>query len=682
MIDRKQSVLQQLILYHTSNEEELAKQLQITIRQLNYVITQINEDLEGLGYPKILKNNGNYLIDPQSKKVLSNNFKLRELMIDSPARVNIILLLILSKESYISLDHFAYIFTLSKNTILNELKRCRTLLSEYELTLVYSRRNGYEIKGAEWNQRSLLHQIIIDLNQYFGNEFILHLLSDLTDDLEKISNTLHQIEEMLDIVYTDEDYFQLVPFMTIIRQRIRRGLTIEEFDSKEISEIATTQEYQSLMYSETFPKVSKSEYVYFAIHLLSSKVATIPQLNKEELQDLSNALRDFIEIFESQAMVIFNDKSELLEKLFSHFKPAYYRIKYHLTFENVMYEQIISKYRVLHNFVKRSVSPLETYFKTSLPDKEIAYITLFVGGHLLEKGESRHEERNKKAVIVCPNGISFSKLMEEDLRSLFPEIIFYPTISIREYKGFILPHELVFSPVPIDTEKELFLVNTLSLDEDKIQLRHHVISKLFHLDMPSINVTDLVSLIKNYATINSEKDLTEAIHRYLLIYNDTKGSSKSHQTHGLSLSAMLEESSIQIIDYRINWNDALKLVCHPLILDKKITDDYARALQEEYKEKPIHIMLKSKLLLPHLDPYIYQQKLGFSLLVLKDGILYNDQMIHFILLMTTPDKTSHLPFLLELRDLVAKENFSDLLLEANSADDIIKQIKYMEKHKE
>ena len=53
-------------------------------------------------------------------------------------------------------------------------------------------------------------------------------------------------------------------------------------------------------------------------------------------------------------------------------------------------------------------------FQTEISDEEIAYITLFVGGHLISNDHNDLEEKIIKAVILCPNGISMSKLIEQN----------------------------------------------------------------------------------------------------------------------------------------------------------------------------------------------------------------------------------------------------------------------------
>ena len=651
MIDRTQTILHQLFLNKVTAEKTLLKKLELTPRQLTYAIAAINDELETLGYSKIVKKDGHFHYSPQTKQLLLNHVRLSEMKISSDARIRILLLLILSKEEYISLDHFVYVFSLSKNTILSELKKCKEYLKEYNLTLEYSRKTGYDLAGEEWDKRRLLHHVIHDINQSYGKEFVFELLNEYSMKLQQVHDQLHQLEGFLEMKYSDDDYYQLIPFITVVLHRIQTGNQITLFDQKDIAEIKTTKEYQSLLYLSDFPKIPENEMLYISLHLLSSNMSIHPPLNETDLYDLSRCLSDFLEEFEQRALLIFQDKNELLDKLLNHFKPAYYRIKYHLTFENVMHEQIVSKYQVLHNFVKQSITPLEKFFHTTLPDKEISYITLFIGGHLLDKGESRFEEKTIKAVIVCPNGISFSKLMEQDLKRLFPEFVFYQTMSIREYEGFILPHDLVFSSVPLETKKTLYLVNTLTMDQEKKVLRQTVIGQLFGIQSQSIDIDTLLQIITKHAAVKSLSALRDDLNRYLVAPNHQQESPIESRVVTEDAFQLFTDDCIQIIAGRLSWEDILKKACQPLVEKGIVDKQYVQALISTYAAKPEYIMLRGQLLLPHLDPTMYKQKLAMSLVVVKEGVLYQGKLIHLIVVMTTPDKTSHLPYLLELRNL-------------------------------
>lgn len=61
-------------------------------------------------------------------------------------------------------------------------------------------------------------------------------------------------------------------------------------------------------------------------------------------------------------------------------KPAYYRIKYNLTEANEISEMINRDLKELHYLVKKSIQPLIDLIGCDIPESEVAYLTMLIGG--------------------------------------------------------------------------------------------------------------------------------------------------------------------------------------------------------------------------------------------------------------------------------------------------------------
>lgn len=660
MKDCNQQLLHQLLIERTVDENMLLEKLNMTKRQLTYSIQQINDQLEELGIPKIQKKEGIYVYSNKLMDYILTESSLRSFVFSTENRTQIILLMILIKEDYLALDYFTYVLNVSKNTILADMKKCKDYATTNNLSIEYSRKDGYYLVGSEWDKRIILGNVIYDLYQQFGKELIYQLIADFKDNVKDVENSIAQIEKFLGVKYTDEDFYLLIFFIAMVLRRIGQGKLIDNFDLTDMREIENTKEFQSLIFSTSFPKIPESEYLYISLHLLGSKTRNERPLTQKDLPELANSLWEFLNEFEANTLFVLSDKKGLLEKLLNHFKPAYYRIKYNLSFENVLYDKIVTKYSILHNFIKQSFKPVEQFFGTRISDKEIAYVTLFIGGHLLEKGSSDFEEKIVKAVILCPNGISMSKIIESEIKTLFPEFLFYPPISIRDYQGFVLPHDLVFSTVPIEANQDVYVVTGLSSEKEKLDLRRRVISNFFRLDFDTLNANDILSVVKKYADVKQEKKLVEELNGLLL---KGKNIAKHDEVNeeSASLLNVLDPECIQVIEGTKSWEDILERACNPLVAKEVIQENYSNYLWAEYKEKPSYIMLDQRILLPHLDPKIVSQELGISILVLKEGVFYNGKTMYVVVLLTTPDKISHLNVLLDIRKMSRDEGFINRL---------------------
>ena len=353
---------------------------------------------------------------------------------------------------------------------------------------------------------------------------------------------------------------------------------------------------------------------------------------------------------------------DLLKKLLNHFKPAYYRIKYDLSSENVLYDKIRSEYKVLHDFVRQSIGPLEEFFETEIADEEIAYITLFIGGHLIGNDHNDLEEKIVKGVILCPNGISMSKLIEKKLKEIFPEFLFYPTNSVREYKTFVLPHDIVFSTVPVESEKRVYLISEILSKGEQLRLRQDVIKDLYRLDFSGIRSTDILNVVKQYVTVdkNGEGAILEALDSLLL--GEQRGVNDDELISKNELAQVIKQENILFIDEELSWEAILRQASQCLINQQIISADYTTTLLREYRDQPAYIMLRQRIVLPHLDPTLIEQKLGVCMVILKQGIEYQGKKIHVVTLLTTPDKTSHLTILYHINRMAKDAEFIDYLV--------------------
>jgi len=670
---RHQDILRRLLLNQNISEQELENKLGISSRQLRYSIEQINEQLIDEKIPVIEKRQGNYYCSERVADFLKIQSGLNEFSLSAEDRVQVIILTILSRIEEMSLDHLTISLQVSKNTVLSDMKKCNDYLRNHQLSIKYSRKEGYYIDGDEWDKRMMLSSAINHVYRNYGEKSLSQLLSHCDEDKGSVNRTLLKIEQYLGIKYTDEDFYPLIYFISTLLVRIRQKKQIDSLEFLDVSEIVGTKEYQSLIHlSDDFVGISDQEVMYISLQLLRS--SSLDRLMKEEdLPLLANSLWEFFTEFETNARLILPEKRELLRKFINHFKPAYYRIKYRLPIENALYEQITTKYSVLHSFVRQSISPLEKFFQVEISDKEVAYITMFIGGHILGENDSSIEKKVIKAVILCPNGVSVSKLMEKNLQNLFPEFLFYPPNTIREYQGFMLPHDIVFSTIPVDSDELVYVVSELFTNSEQLKLRRRVIKDVFNLDFATLQSEDIVDIVKQHAKVDNVEKLTEALDS-LLIRSSGDLDERVDFTGHQGLLSLISEQEIRIIKKTPMW-EKLLLQASEILIDKgKIPDTYSSLLIEAYKDMPDYIVLNQEIALPHLDPEMVDQKLGVSMLVLKEGLMYQGKLVHIVMLMTIPDKESHIGVLFEINRLARNEEFVQQVKLANTPEQIMQLI--------
>ena len=251
--------------------------------------------------------------------------------------------------------------------------------------------------------------------------------------------------------FIDKSLSSLPYVLCVIRRRIQSGHVINPLNIN-YQYLRDTKEYQATeIMTQHEPDLPEAEKLYLTLHLLSTSVQWTDLQESDNISNLTMAIAQMIHHFEQITFINIEDKEKLSQQLLLHLTPAFYRIKYNLTDRDELINPLQGNYQSLFHMVKQSCQSLTEYFGKSLPDNEIAYLTMLFGGSLRRQDENF--DGKIKAIIVCTQGTSVSQMMLYELQNLFPEIIFLDAISLRTFENYTLDYDIVFSPMFILTHK-------------------------------------------------------------------------------------------------------------------------------------------------------------------------------------------------------------------------------------
>ena len=652
----------------TVTKKELKEQFKLTDRQVNYAIASINSNLKLQKLPLIVLKNKTYFAKRELVNYFANHKEKNNLRTFLPdERAWLLLTLILSRTSPISLNDFVFEFHVSKNTVLADLKRIRSQIADLGLRITFSRKNGYRLIGHEWDKRMLLYKCILKIYTALGFDTCLQLLTDINDNYLAIENSLLKIEEQLGKKYTDDDFFLLILFLTAITNRIKQNKNLIANELANDEEIKQTAEYQALEQT-FFNKFSFQEKSFVALFILGANVKQQQKISASVQTRLINALWEFLNEFELKSFIVLPNKKDLLKKLIDHFRPAYYRIKYKLPDNNPMFKEIIDKYHSLYEIVAQSMTPLNNFFGTQISPDETAFVTIFIGGHLLENKVNDRKRKIGRAIPVCPNGVSTSKILENNLRVAFPELSFYPACSVREYKNFVLPYDVVFSTVPLKSEKTVFVINEILNEHSITKLRNDVFKKLLNLNFSNIDIPQIMKVVADFAEIKDKKGLEDGLTKLLI--------PESNLFDEMSQEQSKSKPYIKVIftHQQYSWTRLIAKISEPMIKSKIVNDSFFLALKKEYRDQPDYILLNRQIPLLHLDPDVYPQQLGLTLLVSANPVKYGSAQVNVVALLTTPNKTDHLPLLYQVKNMAEDTTFIHKLSQSGNTKEAEKLV--------
>lgn len=124
---RSNCLLKEVIKNPNISSNELAQKFNLSKRQINYSFSKINDWLYEQNFPQIERtNHGYFVVDPSLLKVLSEKENTQSVDfydLSKLQRVHFIILMILTRMDALSLAHFTSELKVSKNTVIDDLKK-------------------------------------------------------------------------------------------------------------------------------------------------------------------------------------------------------------------------------------------------------------------------------------------------------------------------------------------------------------------------------------------------------------------------------------------------------------------------------------------------------------------------------------------------------------------------------
>ncbi|WP_088810667.1 MULTISPECIES: BglG family transcription antiterminator [Listeria] len=654
--ERSDTLLKEILRHPDVTNAELQEKFGLSRRQVDYSFLKINNWLEEQAFPKIHRGaGGRFVTYPDLFKIIGEDeFEKADWYIPSEKeRASLIILMLTTRNEELSLNHFISELEVSKNTVLRDLKAVQKMLDKFHLEVKYSRMKGYLVVGDEWNVRTaMLIAAEHVIESYGGEDYLKRFMQMEKAEVEGLRLKLEQVETHLNLHFIDSK-MQILPYILIaIFRRINSNQTITTAFQIDYSELSDTREYGAAeILISGLGNVSKEERMYITLQILTTNVLLKDHLKSEEMPKLRLALAEFLTEFEKKAVVQLVDKETLLEKLFAHIKPAYYRIKYRLTTDYSILDRIDEEFQAVHYIVKQSLYPLEKFIGTRVPENESIFITLFVGGHLIETTEKL--QTRMKAVVVCPNGLSISRLMEKTLRSLFPEIFFYQAMSIREFEQTNLLYDMVFSAVPLTTNKKFFLISQLMDEKEKIELRRRVLRSVYLIE-DYLSVDSLMKTVQKYADIRDPEKLERALAEKL---HPTEEKKLDDRDAKQNLADLIPKERIIRLKNISSFEDAIEIAASPLLASGSITNEYILEMQKQHGVPSLNIVLGKTIAIPHAETEKGVLSLGMSMLFVEEGLFLEDGTpLHFIVVIAAVDKNAHFTALRQLMELSGKKS--------------------------
>lgn len=676
--ERGYLVLKTIVNNPSITGKEVEQSLDLSRKQVSYTMDKINQYLADNGLPKIERlRTGKFVIPvPVLEQYRTEDIGMKDstYVYSDKERGALIFLILLCAREELSIYHFTSKLDISKNTFLIDVKKLEERLAAYGLGIHYSRQDGYHLAGSEFCKREAMIPIIRQiLNMPNGQEAIMEISQVDQDLMKQVRGQISEIENKLKIRFTDERLRELPYILCLVLVRIKKGRILEDLPES-FQHIAGTKEYSVMVeFAREHDVAWQTEKIFFAAQIQISNYHRFQSDNLKSEVEIMEAARQVIDNFEKIICVNIRERDILLETLFQHVKPAFYRVKYHYHIEQSIVDMVLPRYSSLHAMVKKSMIPLEELAGNEFPDEELVYITALFGAWLQREGILDIENQKKRAVIVCANGVSVSNFLFFTLRELFPEIEFLTCLSMRDFTEYKEEFELVFTMVRLETDKLQFLVKPFLDEASKHKFREKVLSEINGIMPHEVDVTEILRAVEQHAVIEDRDALAREINKVLNPGN-AQGSVErmAEMKEQPVLADVLVKETVQISKNLLTWEEAVRTASAPLLERGDIEQRYVERMVQIIREDKPYIMIADGVIIAHAGVEDGAGRICISLLKLPEKIDVNGYLkADIVIVLGTPDATNHLGVLFQLNEILEDPSALKKLKQAKKPEEIL-----------
>lgn len=676
---RTRQVLIKMIEKPIIPQRNLTGQLNLSRVQVDYVITKINESLSDEGHPPVYFDGNNYHLSEASRlffvDFFSSDHVYRYYEMDIEERKKYIyLMLFYHYEEYLSVNHFLGVLDIGKTTFINDLKKVEKELESLDIQIKYNRKKGYYLAGNESVLRYQLMKMVLEDLRSDNGSFLwdYFLFNEGTIQKEKVFRQIAAELEHYSIVLVENRLLEFSYMLIFLLPHLSKEWS-EFYERYNFQKFYQMNEYS---FSRSLLAKFSIDNPYAILYICGWMLGMAIGDADEEAPD-SSIINELVERifdrFERLSGIRFKDKKTVKKQVYSHFRPAYYRLFFHLPIINPLSKKIIQEYPDLFQIVKETMKPIENLFGTMIPDEEISFLTIHFAS--LIDNNDEYQVKRKVGIIVCPNGIGSSAIIYNELKNLFPDMIFIGPIETNEIYQKKQDYDMIFTTVPnmrlYSLKKPVYTVNPIMTIDEKYNLVQEIQNGPGNLS-GDYQFEELFAIIGRFTTIKDELGLRKELKRRLKqprIYNSEDILPSVSDKDELSLTDILSPAFIQLNLATNSWEEAFYVAATPLIEAEIVSRRYIdKIIQTTYEEGP-YMVISDHVALPHARPEDGAKEVGLGITVLKEPIkILGKTPMKYIFTLAAVDSKRHLTALAELVALIDRPDSFNMLDSVSSKE--------------
>lgn len=672
--------------------KDIERGIQVTRRQALYRIDKLNILLKGEGSPLIsIDSTAAKGISIESetaeamKKLLFKNAKEEQYYLDRNERMVYMYLMLFLNLDFVSLNHFVASLHVSRSTVILDLKELTQKLAEKGIQIENNRSRGYFLVGSEMKIRRRMMEYVNSVlaEEKNGKVFDIFIDDCRLDDFKYSRQIITGLSEKHHIRFVEDRLVEFIYIFIFLKARMLSGMSAkEELEQRIDTEMmASMKEYEFALellknYHDT-ENITAADIHYIASWILGISVGDINE-DTEDCVLIAELVGRIMTRFESLSGARYHNMEEIFIQLYSHFRPAYYRLMFGLPIYNPLCDKVKEEFRELYPLVEETMRPFKAVFGDEIPEEEIAYLTMHFAAIYTSERKETGEPKLKTALVVCSNGIGSSAILYNELVELFPELHFLPLMNSVQINEVVKGVDVIFATSYIahqlETEVPVIPVSPIMTADERYSVMRETYRRIGCISSRQPNVDVVMNIISKYANVQSEN----ALYNDLLSYFSQTEIGQEEGVGGMHLLDMVRPSLVCLGVQAEDWEEAVRKAYVPMVEEGFIRQSYVDDTVRCVKLSGPYIVITKQVALPHTKPESGALSPAMGISVLKESVCFgspdNDPVKYIFPLCATDNKT-HLPAMSEFMELLNKAEFYEMLDEAESVEEVMEYLR-------
>ena len=671
---------------------DLENSLEMTRRQAKYRIQKLNDLLKEEEVPPILVSSSatkDIVVSDDTKKVIKSLLKDIDqndvYYLSKKERLIYMYLMLFINKAHLTLNDFIDSLQVSRSTVLLDLKELTQTLEELNIHIKNDRKRGYYLVGSEMEiRRFMMKNVIYTLADEDNNKVFDIFINDFyLDDFNYSKIYISNLAKKHKIRFVENRLIEFIYIFIFLNTRMQN----EKYSSDEIVGLMDIDamsymkeykfSYELLKKYNTTENITKADVNYIAAWILGISFGDINEDTKDCVL-ISDLIGKMMTRFESLSGVHYKNTEEIFIQLYSHFRPAYYRLLFKLPIFNPVCDKVKEEYPELYQLVEQTMKPFNIIFGEEIPAGEIAYLTMhFSTIYSGKKGVNIAKQ--KTALVVCSNGIGSSAILYNELTSMFPELHFLSPIDSSKLSDFSEKVDIIFATNYLENIPNINIpiihVSPVMSIAERYQVMREVYMQLGSGFLKKTNVDVVMDIISKHADIQNRDALYNELINYFSEIDNISNKDKENELHLLD---MVRENIIRLNIEAENWEEAVRLSYEPLLENGFITQKYIDETVRIMNSVGPYVVITKHTALLHTKPESGALSCAMGIGVLKNPINFGSaehDPIKYVFSLSAIDNHTHLCAMAELLELFNDDKFFMFLDTANDSEEVIEYIK-------